>query len=109
MASENHVPVLTVGGGIVSVSASLFLSQQGIESLLVERHSGTSIHPRARSVNARTMEVYRGLGIDELVREAGASMRATKGLHRGHSLKEVTEAKKRIEGRVKFPLASLMD
>ncbi|GHO62276.1 hypothetical protein KSC_011680 [Ktedonobacter sp. SOSP1-52] len=50
-----RVPVLIVGGGIVGLSASLFLLQQDIPFLLVERHSGTSIHPRARGVNNRTM------------------------------------------------------
>lgn len=109
MASESQIPILIVGGGIVGLSASLFLSQHGIKSLLVERHSGTSIHPRARSVNARTMELYRGLGIDELVREAGASMKATMGIHKGQSLKEVIEAKKRKEGPRKFPFAGLLE
>lgn len=109
MTSENQIPVLIVGGGIVGLSASLFLSQHGIKSLLIERHVGTSIHPRARSVNARTMELYRGLGIDDLVREAGASMKATMGIHKGQSLKEVIEAKKRTEGPRKFPLAGLMN
>ncbi|KAJ8063600.1 hypothetical protein OCU04_007469 [Sclerotinia nivalis] len=109
MTSESQISVLIVGGGIVGLSASLFLSQHGVKSLLIERHLGTSIHPRARSVNARTMELYRGLGIDELVREAGASMKATMGIHRGQSLKEVIEAKKRTEGPRKFPLAGLMD
>ncbi|CAD6455302.1 801c6e65-9df6-4db9-831e-de6bac8b75e3-CDS [Sclerotinia trifoliorum] len=109
MTSEKQIPVLIIGGGIVGLSASLFLSQHGIKSLLIERHSGTSIHLRARSVNARTMEVYRGLGIGELVREAGASIKATIGIHRGQSLKEVIEAKKRIEGPRKFPFTGFLD
>ena len=109
MASETQVPVLIIGGGIVGLSASLFLSKHGIHSLLIERHSGTSIHPRARSVNARTMELYRSLGIQDLVREAGASMSATGGLHLGHSLREVIEAKPRTEGRKKFPFSGIVE
>lgn len=109
MVSEHQIPILIIGGGIVGLSASLFLSQHGIQSLLIERHSGTSIHPRARSVNARTMELFHGLGIDDLVREAGASMKATMGIHKGKSLKEVIEAKKPTDGPRKFPLAGLMD
>ncbi|CAJ2502752.1 Uu.00g101460.m01.CDS01 [Anthostomella pinea] len=92
MASETRVPVLIVGGGIVGLSASLCLSQQGIKSLLVERHSGGFIHPRARGVNARTMEVFRRLGIEDRVREAGASLFKTYGIYSGHSLSEVIEA-----------------
>ena len=108
MAPETQVPVLIIGGGIVGLSASLCLSLYGIHSLVIERHSSTSIHPRARSVNARTMELYRSLGIDDLVREAGASMSSSMGIYFGPSLKEVIEAKSRTESPRKFPLAGLI-
>jgi putative polyketide hydroxylase len=49
------------------------------------------------------MEFYRSLGIDGQVREAGASLTPTMGIHSGHSLKEVIEAKKRTKGLRKFP------
>ncbi|EHY60086.1 hypothetical protein HRR83_006446 [Exophiala dermatitidis] len=91
--SHNYeVPVLIVGGGIVGLSASLFLSTHfGIKSLLVERHAGTSIHSRARGLNRRTMELYRGIGIDEAVRKAGESLSPSIGIYQGHSLVEVIE------------------
>ncbi|OAP63079.1 hypothetical protein AYL99_02306 [Fonsecaea erecta] len=91
MSSEPEVPVIIIGGGIVGLSASNFLAHHGIHSMVVERHKGTSIHPRARSVNARTMELYRQLGIEELVHEAGASLSPSKGIYKGASLKEVIE------------------
>lgn len=65
------VPVLIVGGGPVGLTASLLLSRLGIESLLVERHPGTAILPKARAINARTMEMYRQLGLENDIREAG--------------------------------------
>ena len=108
MSSETQVSVLIIGGGIVGLSASLCLSHHGIKSLVVERHSGTSIHPRARSVNARTMEIFRGIGIEGRIREAGASLSQSMGIHSGYSLKEVIEAKKRAEGPRKFPLVGLL-
>lgn len=107
MTSQMQVPVLIIGGGVVGLCASLCLSSHGIRSLVIERRSGTSIHPRARSVNARTMEVFRHLGIDGLVREAGASLAPTKGIHSGHTLKEVIEAKPRTEDGGKLPLTGL--
>lgn len=103
MMNEEHIPVLIVGGGIVGLSASLFLSHQGIPSLLVERHPGTSIHPRARGVNARTMELYRELGIDEAVRAAGADLAPSRGIYQGRSLVEVIEARPRKEGQQNIP------
>ena len=66
-----EVPVLIVGGGPVGLTASLMLSRLGVESLLVERHPGTAIHPKARGINARTMEVFRQQGIEAAVRKAG--------------------------------------
>ena len=108
MSSQTQVPVLIIGGGIVGLAASLCLSHHGISSLLIERHSGTSIHPRARSVNARSMELFRGLGIEDRVREAGASMSATMGIYSGSSLTEVIGPKPRKEGPRRFPLGGLM-
>ena len=43
-----EVPVLIVGGGPVGLTASIWLSRHGIRSLLVERHPGTAIMPKAR-------------------------------------------------------------
>ena len=109
MSSKSQVSVIIIGGGIVGLSASLCLSHYGIDSLLIERHSGTSIHPRARSVNARTMELWRGLGIEDRVREAGASISLSVGIYSGSSLKQVIEAKPRTEGPRKFPLIGIVE
>jgi len=66
-----EVPVLIVGGGPVGLTASMLLSRLGVRSLLAERHPGTSIHPKARGINARTMEVFRQCGVESAVRKAG--------------------------------------
>jgi 2-polyprenyl-6-methoxyphenol hydroxylase-like FAD-dependent oxidoreductase len=65
------IPVLIVGGGPVGLAASIMLSRQGVRSLLVERHPGTAIHPKARGINARTMEIFRQQGVEAGVRAAG--------------------------------------
>jgi putative polyketide hydroxylase len=62
------VPVLIVGGGPVGLTASIYLSHFGVPSLLVERHPGTAILPKARALNARTMEMYRQIGLEEPIR-----------------------------------------
>jgi len=69
-----EVPVLIVGGGPVGLCTSLLLSRFGVPSLLVERHPGTSIHPRARGLNVRTMELLRTWGLEREVREAGRAL-----------------------------------
>ena len=65
------VAVLIVGGGPVGLTASLLLSRAGVRSLLVERHPGTAVHPKARAINARSMELYRHCGIEAEIRAAG--------------------------------------
>src|SRR5436190_3194969 len=66
-----EVPVLIVGGGPVGLTASILLSQAGVRSLLIERHPGTAVHPKARGINARTMEMYRQCGVETAIRKAG--------------------------------------
>jgi 2-polyprenyl-6-methoxyphenol hydroxylase-like FAD-dependent oxidoreductase len=70
----NHedVPVLIVGGSLVGLSTAVFLGHHGVPSLVLERHRGTAIHPRAALVNQRTMETYRAVGLEEEIEEAAA-------------------------------------
>lgn len=68
--SKVQVPVLIVGGGPVGLTASLLLSRHGVRSLLVERHPGTSVHPKARGLNVRTLELFRVWGLEASVRAA---------------------------------------
>lgn len=64
---EETTPVLIIGGGLVGLSASLFLSWRGVPSVLVERHPGTSIHPRAWGLYPRTLELLRAAGVEKEV------------------------------------------
>lgn len=61
-------PVLVVGGSLVGLSTALLLGHHGIPSLVVEHHRGTAIHPRAAQVHQRTMEIYREVGIEQVVK-----------------------------------------
>jgi putative polyketide hydroxylase len=64
-----EIPVLIVGGGPVGLCTSALLSRHGVPSLLVERHTGTSLYPKARLINTRTMEIFRECGLEQAVRE----------------------------------------
>lgn len=64
----DYVPVLIVGGSLVGLATTLFLADQGVETLTVERHSGTAIHPRAGHFHLRTLELLRSVGLEEVVR-----------------------------------------
>jgi putative polyketide hydroxylase len=86
-----EVPVLIVGGGVVGLSAALFLRSVGVDCLLLERHPTTSIHPRARGVNGRTMELMRELGLETVIRSTGAQLAPAIGIHSAASLRELIE------------------
>ena len=66
---DETTQVLIVGGGIVGLSTSLFLSWRGISSLLVERHPGTELHPRIPGLAQPTMEMFRSVGIEENIHQ----------------------------------------
>src|SRR4051812_15527106 len=50
------------------LSTAMLLGTHGVRPLVVERHSGTAIHPRAAHFHLRTLEVFRTAGIEEPVR-----------------------------------------
>jgi 2-polyprenyl-6-methoxyphenol hydroxylase-like FAD-dependent oxidoreductase len=46
----------------------MLLATHGVAPLVVERHSGTAIHPRAGHWNLRTLEILRSAGLEDTVR-----------------------------------------
>jgi 2-polyprenyl-6-methoxyphenol hydroxylase-like FAD-dependent oxidoreductase len=66
--ADEEVPVLVVGGSLVGLSTALFLRWHGIDSLTVDRHTGTAIHPRAGHFHLRTIEILRSVGLEGVVR-----------------------------------------
>ncbi|MFJ3104720.1 FAD-dependent oxidoreductase [Streptomyces sp. NPDC086835] len=79
-AEQHHVPVLIVGGSLVGLSASLFLGRLGVGHMLVEKHAATSIHPRGRGNNLRTMEVFRSAGVAERIQAAASVLADNHGI-----------------------------
>ncbi|MFM9692077.1 FAD-dependent oxidoreductase [Streptomyces europaeiscabiei] len=78
--TTHHVPVLVVGGSLVGLSASVFLGRLGVPHMLVERHASTSIHPRGRGNNVRTMELFRAAGVEQGIRRAAATLAGNHGI-----------------------------
>ena len=62
-----QTPVLIVGGSLVGLSASLFLAWRGVPHILVEKHAGSSPHPRAMGYTETTLEHYRMVGIADQI------------------------------------------
>jgi 2-polyprenyl-6-methoxyphenol hydroxylase-like FAD-dependent oxidoreductase len=72
---DREVPVLIVGAGPAGLMTALVLARHGIASMLVERHFGTSVLPRATGINVRTMEILRALGLEEDARSKSPDTR----------------------------------
>ncbi len=68
-SSNQSTPVLIVGGGLAGLSAALFMAWRGVPTVLVEKHAGSSPHPRAMGFTTRTLEIFRAVGIAESVPE----------------------------------------
>ncbi|MGP4000583.1 FAD-dependent oxidoreductase [Streptomyces sp. 8N706] len=83
---DDRVPVLIVGGSLVGLSASLFLGRLGVAHMLVEKHAGTSHHPRGRGNNVRTMELFRTAGAEPLIHEAASVLADNHGILQAVSL-----------------------
>ena len=62
-----EIPVLIIGGGGCGLASSLFLSRQGVKSLLIERHPAPGNLPKARYVSQRTMELLRQFDVADAV------------------------------------------
>jgi 2-polyprenyl-6-methoxyphenol hydroxylase-like FAD-dependent oxidoreductase len=60
-----------VGAGPVGLTLALDLGRRGVRCLLIEREEHSIQLPRMERCNARTMEIFRRLGIAEAIRDAG--------------------------------------
>ena len=63
--------VLIVGAGPVGLTLAIDLGQRGIQCMLIEKKDKPAFLPKMERVNARTMEIYRRMGLSKKVRAAG--------------------------------------
>ncbi len=62
--------VVVVGAGPAGLTTALALARHGVRPLVVERHAGTSVHPRATGVSTRTVEILRSWGLQDALEAA---------------------------------------
>src|ERR1700732_5157573 len=62
------VPFLITGGGPVGMTLANVLAHFGIRSMLVERNTATTRHPKMDITNSRSMELFRRFHLSEALR-----------------------------------------
>src|SRR5499427_5548847 len=63
--------VLVIGAGPVGLTLAIELGRRGVRCTIVEQKPAPAKLPKMERCNARTMEIYRRMGIVEKVRAAG--------------------------------------
>jgi 2-polyprenyl-6-methoxyphenol hydroxylase-like FAD-dependent oxidoreductase len=66
--TAREFPVVIAGGGLIGLSAAMFLAQQGTASVVIERLHGGSPLPRAAHFHLRTLELFRLAGIEDEIK-----------------------------------------
>ncbi|MCJ8208462.1 FAD-dependent monooxygenase [Mucilaginibacter sp. RS28] len=68
--TERHTQVLIVGAGPSGLMMAAQLLRYGIQPVVIDNKKGPTNHTRALAVQARTLEIYRQMGIaDEVLKE----------------------------------------
>lgn len=75
-AREQAVEVLIVGAGPTGLNLALRLADAGVRFRIVDQAAGPATASRAMIVHARTLELYRQIGLDADITAAGIPIRA---------------------------------
>jgi len=72
MIDPVETQILVVGGGPVGLTLAMDLARRGIRTVVAElRHKGEPPSVKCNHVSARSMEIFRRLGVSKAIREAG--------------------------------------
>ena len=63
--------VLIVGGGPTGLTLAIDLGKRGVRCTLIEQKARPAFLPKMERINARTMEIYRRMGLAQQIRAAG--------------------------------------
>lgn len=71
MDFDGEFDVIVAGAGPVGLSMTIDLGRRGVRTLILERDPSTAPWPKMDRSNARTMELYRRLGLADRIRALG--------------------------------------
>ncbi len=64
---EPQYDVIVVGAGPSGLTTAIALARAGASVLVIERHPGLSVFPKATGLRPRTMEIFRSWGLDAAI------------------------------------------
>src|ERR1700743_3343100 len=68
--SEQHTSVLIVGAGPSGLMMAAQLLRYGIQPIIIDSKQGPTNHSKALAVQARSLEIYRQMGVvDRIIRD----------------------------------------
>src|SRR3954453_16427582 len=65
---NSSTSVVIAGGSLSGLTLAMLLARRGVSCLVVERHPRTAIQYKFRGISPRSMEIYRGAGIEPEIR-----------------------------------------
>jgi 2-polyprenyl-6-methoxyphenol hydroxylase-like FAD-dependent oxidoreductase len=71
MSHEDRAGVLVVGAGPAGLTLAIDLARRGVACHLVEASEQRAVNPRCNTTSARSMEIFRRLGLADEIRQAG--------------------------------------
>ena len=83
-----NTDVLVVGAGPVGLTLAVDLGRRGVRCTLVEKKAAPEFLPKMERCNARTMEIYRRMGLAEKIRAAGLDSRVPMDVYIALALNE---------------------
>jgi 2-polyprenyl-6-methoxyphenol hydroxylase-like FAD-dependent oxidoreductase len=106
--AEGHYPVLIVGAGPSGLMMAAQLLRYGIQPLIIDSKIGPTNQSRALAVQARSMEIYRQMGLANKILSQGASALEIK-LHENQQEIAFLSLKNIGEGMSKFPYIQIYE
>ncbi len=83
---STNIPVLIVGGSLNGLTMAVLLAELGVPVIVVERHPATTVQYKFSGISPRSMEIYRGAGLEDAIRRHATGDQKTGEIARARNL-----------------------